>query len=94
MTDETPAETPVLAGYEVTRDGDGWVARSTDGSAIELHGRDQNELNAARHRVYSAALSSLRSTLADFDPSGFRKSYLAQQAAMRDGEPADEPRNE
>lgn len=86
-------ETPVLRGYEVARDGDGWVARSTDGSTIELRGRDQNELNEQRHRVYSAALSGIRNALADFDPSGFRKSYLARQAATENG-PADEPRNE
>jgi hypothetical protein len=91
MTDETP----VLQGYEVTRDGDGWVARSTDGgfhgNTIELRGRDQAELNAARHEVYSSALSRLRGALADYDPGGFRKSYLAQQAAS---EPAAEPRSD
>lgn len=87
-------QTPVLAGYTVTREGDGWVARSTDGSTIVLRGRDQNELNEQRHRVYSAALSGIRNALADFDPSGFRKSYLARQAAMRDGQPADEPHTE
>lgn len=91
MTDK-PDETPVLQGYEVTWDGDGWVAKSSS-STIELRGRDQDELNEQRHRVYSAALSGLQDLLKDYDPGGFRKSYLAQQAAAA-SEPADEPRTE
>lgn len=71
MTDETP----VLAGYEVTRDGDGWVARSNGGTFV-LRGRDQAELNAERHRVYSAELSGFRRSMEGFDPSGYRKSEI------------------
>lgn len=68
-------DTPVLHGYTVNREGDEWVARS-ESSTIVLRGKDQNELNAERHRVYSAELSGLRNAVAETTPSGYRKSEI------------------
>lgn len=45
-------DTPVLPGYEITRDDQAreWVARSIKGDR-ELRGRNQDELELARNRV-------------------------------------------
>jgi hypothetical protein len=75
MSDE-PDEVPVLRGYTVTWDGDGWVARSNSSGTFVLRGQDQNELNAERHRVYSAELMGMRSALSGVDPSGYRKADI------------------
>ena len=60
--------TPVLEGYEVEAFGDGWIARPL-GGGLALLGNDQNELNAARHRVLSAGLSRLSGASLD-SPDG------------------------
>jgi hypothetical protein len=55
----TAPDKPAIAGYEIEPLGGGWIARPITGGQALL-GNDQDELNAAHHRILSAGLSRLR----------------------------------
>lgn len=62
-----PQPTPELIGYTVKRDGQRWIATSSNGK-YTLHGREQADLERARVNLCRELLADLQNVLDEVFP--------------------------